>query len=197
MESVWAGIIGAVAGALVGGGIALFGEWRHVERDRGEQRRVAVMQIASQLRIWLIDTTHAFYEASYAQPTEDQDPNRDVFPAPGDIPPFPFDDSLATISLLQSGDAQSLFNVIARRRDAEKDAKHTAFLRDNEEAAEIFEARIAGLYVECAAIYTKMAKQVDWSGSAVTEQEIATMRQKAENLNEILNRPSDIDLGST
>lgn len=189
MESVWAGIIGA----MVGSGITLIGEWLHFKHNRGEQQRVAAMQILSQLQLWLIETMNVFYKASYAQPTDDMAPDRDVFPAPGDIPPFPFDgSSLVTISLLPGSDAQNLFDVISRRRYAEMAAEHIAFQQDNEQAVEIFEARIAGLYVECVEIYAKLAKKIGWSASAVSEKGIDSMREKAANLNEILNRPSDV-----
>jgi hypothetical protein len=165
MPDAWIGL----AGALVGAGATLAGQWMTFRRNRRDRQRTATMQIASQIRLWLIDTTHAFYEADYGQP----------FPAPGDIPAFPFERPLEDVSLLQSSDAQSLFDLVARRRAAELYWKHTSFLRNNEEAAEDFERDIAALYVDCTSIYRTLARRVSWNGAAVAERELDAMRKRA------------------
>jgi hypothetical protein len=193
---------------LIAGGLALLGAWITVRalkwqyaRGLAQQQRVAAMQVAAQIRRWLIDTTHAFEigpdrvaEDRAANP--DDDPDLYVFPHPGDIPKFPFQDALESISLLKSTDAKSLFDVIERRLSAERTAIAEAeFGSDNAVAAEIFEALIAAVYLECASIYSKLARQVGWPADAVRDEEIKTMREKASKLDEIRNRPSDVDFG--
>ncbi len=192
METIW-----GMVGVIIGGVITWFVQWDDSRRSVATQKKIAEMQIASLIRRWFIDTGHVFDKESYNLPTEDMDPDRYVFPAPGDIPPFPFEDSLATISLLNITVAESLFDVIARRRDAENSYEHTSFLEDNERAAEIFEARIGEIFCKCETIYTELANQIKWNGMAISERQHNSMHEKAAKLNEIFKRPSENDLEKT
>lgn len=175
MESFLVNIIFTV----VGGGITMLAEWIHFRRGLRARRRVAEMLIASQIRLWLIETTQAFYKESYAEPPPNYDPNGHVFPTPNDIPHFQFKDSLESISLLQRDDARGLFDIIVKRWEAELEVQHIAFLQDHEEAALFFEPCIAQLFLDCYSIYTKLAKRIGWSELAVTEDEMNKMREKA------------------
>ena len=178
METVWAGIISAVAGAVAGGGVAWFLEWRHFKRNRGEQQQIAAMQIASQLRLWLIETDNLFFEQSIAQPNPIDDPERDAFPLPVHIPDFPFENSLERISLLKKEDAQRLFNTIAERKHEEIYAGNIWDKVGGEEAATCFESKIAKIYIDCALIYADLAKQIGWAEAAVPEDKIEKMRAR-------------------
>lgn len=176
METVWTGIISAIAGAVAGGFIAWFLEWSHFKRNRDEQQQIAAMQIASQLRHWLVETLNVFVEESNSEPSPSYNPERDAFPLPAHIPDFPFENSLAIISLLQKNDAQKLFNSIAERRGIEIDTVNISNLLSREEAAASFEAKLAKIYVDCASIYSNLARQIGWDEVAVTEVGIEKMR---------------------
>jgi len=168
--------------SLIGGGIAFMIQRLNFKHSLGEQRRVATMQTASQLRGWLIETSRVFEEQSIRYepgPEIDQGPYGYCFPNPSDIPAFPFADGLERISSLRSDDAQSLFNLIERRRAAESEASLTWHVRDSEDAAAVFERLIAQVYLDSAIIYSKLAKQVGWTRTAVTENQLDEMRKRA------------------
>ena len=59
-----AAVVGGLAGAIVSGGFALFGESRQFKRGRAEQARVAKMLITNQIRLWLTETVHDLNEYS-------------------------------------------------------------------------------------------------------------------------------------
>src|SRR4051794_5192914 len=90
---------------LITGILALIGAmvtvWAlHYEGQRGERRAASAarMQIASQIRTWLLETADVFDTSPiFDQSDNNPDPNRYVFPATGDIPVFPFQKSLDTI----------------------------------------------------------------------------------------------------
>ncbi len=191
MESIWAGIISAIAGAVAGGGVAWFLEWSHFKRNRDEQQQIAAMQIASQIRLWLIETANVFYEQQNAEPNPIDDPERDAFPLPSHIPDFAFENSLERISLLKKEDAQKLFSIIAERRREEIYTVNTANLSSRQEAAERFEPEIANIIVQCGSIYTDLAKQIHWS-EEVTKDMIDEMRvrmQKKPVLGSLIKSP--------
>ncbi|MGD0864655.1 MAG: hypothetical protein ABSA49_03755 [Rhizomicrobium sp.] len=170
-------------GAIVGGGIAFATQRLQFRHSVGEQRRVATMQIASQIRLWLIETMRVFREQPiFDQPDPNSDPNDPYgyyFPTPSDIPAFPFADALERISLLRSDDAENLFNLIERRLNAEKEASLTAWVDDHEAASDLFEAKIADIYIDCSAIYCKLAKKVGWTREVITDEELDEMRKRA------------------
>jgi hypothetical protein len=162
-----------------------------VQADKAGARTelIASMQIASQIRLWLIQTAHVFEEHPiFDEPDPDGDPRANVFPRPSDIPPFPFENSLNSISLLESNQAQLIFGLVEQRLNAEKEAGVTAYLEDHQEAAEIFETRIAMIFVDCVAIYTTLAERVGWQEPSVGERTLSEMRKRAARLEEILNR---------
>lgn len=185
-------------GALVAGGIAYAIQRLNFKHSVGEQRRVATMQIASQIRTWLIGTSRVFQEQSIRhQPdpnTDPNDPSGYFFPEPSDIPAFPFADALERISSLHSDDAQSLFNLIEQRWSAENEAELTWYTSDKEDAATVFEPLIAQVYLDCSDVYSKLAKQVGWVTVVVPERELADMRKIAARAHETRELRADLGL---
>jgi hypothetical protein len=179
MSSGWFAIIGTIVGAAA----TWFIGWRNARRERVERQRVTAMQIAAQLRLWLIETVRAFQDHPILyEPDPNQDPGDPYgyfFPAPSDIPPFPFNDALERISSLPSADAQSLFNLIERRLEAERQARVTSWSNDNDEAAELFERLIAEVFLEGLAIYKRLAEQVSWTLDVIHAEAVTEMRERA------------------
>lgn len=178
MESVGTELFSALAGVVVGGGVTWLLELNHFKRNRIEQQQIAAMQIASQLRLWLIETDNVFYEKENAQPNPNEDPEVDAFPLPEHIPGFPFENSLERISLLKKEDAQKLFNIIAERSREEIYAINMWDKVSGDEAATSFESKIAKIYIDCALLYADLAKQIDWAEAAVSEDKIKKMRAR-------------------
>jgi hypothetical protein len=169
-------------GAIVGGSIAYVTQRLNFRHSLGEQRRVAAMQIASQIRVWLIETNRVFEDPARYEPDPNSDPNDPYgyyFPTPSDIPAFPFAAAPERISVLDNANAQSLFDLFERRMIAESKARVAADTHDFEYAATIFEPRIAQVYLDCLAVYSKLAKQVGWTGDVLSKTTIEEMRQRA------------------
>lgn len=174
-------------GAIVGGSIAYVTQRLNFRHSLGEQRRVAAMQIASQIRVWLIETNRVFEDPASYQPDPNTDPNDPYsyhFPTPGDIPDFPFAAVPERISVLENADAQRLFNLFEQRMIAENEARFAADTHDFEYAATIFEPRIAQVYLDCLAVYSKLAKQVGWTGDVLSKTKIEEMRKRAAQLHD-------------
>jgi hypothetical protein len=83
-----------------------------------------------------------------------------------------------------------------RRLSAGKEASFISFVRDNEEAAGLFTARIAEVQVACVSVYEDLARHVGWTAAVVTQEELAMMRERAAKLAKIQNSPPDIVLTS-
>jgi hypothetical protein len=190
MEAFW-----GMFGVIVGGIITWFVQWDGSRRGRAEQERAAAMQIASQLRFWLTETMHVLGEHEVHEASNPSDDPNDVhMPF---VTAFPFETSLDSISHLPSQIAQDVFGLIERKMSVEKEASFVSFVSDNQDAAEIFDARLAGIWVDGTTIYANLAKLAGWTEPAATEQEIASMRKNAAKLEEIRNKPSGIDLGDS
>ena len=178
-----AGIIGTLAGVLLGGCISLFASWQNFHRERLATQRIATMQIASQLRRWLVDTSRTFRDHPVLyQPDPDEDPGDPHgyhFPTPSDIRDFPFATTPDRIAELRSKDAERLFDLIEQRRSAERHAVLTAEVEDYESAAQEFEPLIAQLYLDCISLYSDLAKQVGWNPQTVGVDELNDMKQRA------------------
>ncbi len=178
----WSTALNSLASAIVGGGITLVAGERTFRRDRTAKQHIASMQIAVQLRTWLIDTVRAFEEEPvFAQP----DPNDDggpygySFPRPADIPAFPFTANLERASELKSKLAESVFALIEKRANADRDAYVTAELIDYETASTGFELSIAKVWLDAHATYQLLAAEVAWNTDVVTAAQFADMQTRA------------------
>jgi len=193
MNEFWA----AIAGAIVGGGIAYVTQQLAFRYSLGEQRRVAAMQLASQIRVWLIQTHRVFSNPANCQPDPDddpRDPNRYCFPVPSDIPAFPFAAAPERISVLANADAQRLFNLLEGRMVAENEASFAHDTHDNEYAATVFEPRIAQVFLDCLAVYRHLAKQVGWTGEPLPGNAITLMEERAARLHDTRFLRADLGL---
>jgi hypothetical protein len=187
MEAFW-----GMVGVFVGGFITWFVQWDNFRRERAERTRVAAMQIASQLRFWLTETSAAVSQHSNDVAYDMHDDPNDV---PWlEVPAFSFENSLDSISRLPSKVAQDVFGLIERKMRAHQEANHESFVGENRDASELLVARIAGIWVDGTAIYAELAGSVGWTEPAATEDEIARMRERAANLDEIRKRPSGMGL---
>jgi len=183
----------ALLGVVIGGILAWVAQWDASRRTRDGQRKVAIMQIAHQTHLWLTETTHNIAEHEVwegGNPSED--PNDVSSPS---IPDFPFEKSLDVISLLPSKHAEKVFGLMESKLSAGKEASFISAVQDNEDAAETYAARLAAIIVGCAGLYSELAKEVGWTGTALSEEEIGRWRKSAAKLDEIRNRPSGIDIG--
>jgi len=179
----WLGIIGTLGGVVIGGFVTYFVNRWKFEQERDDRQRVAAMQIAAQLQIWLVETMrtfrdhHVFYQPD---PEEDPgDPHGYFFPTPGDIPPFSFADDLDRIAQLKNADAERVFRLVQKRASAEREARITAEIEDYEEAAEIFQPLIAQLWLESLGIYQALTEPLLWGADVVTAGELADMHRRA------------------
>jgi hypothetical protein len=179
----WLPVVSTLAGVIVGGLISFFINKWNFERDRDNKRRAAAMQIAAQLRSWLVDTMRKFRDHSVFEqpdPNEEQgSPYSYRFPVPSDIPEFPFADKLDQISLLESKYAEAVFLLVEKKSHAEHLAYITAEVDTYEEASGVFEQAIATVWLECLQVYKSMAKSVSWSKEVVTASELADMTESA------------------
>jgi len=185
-QTLIAGVL-ALAGAVITVGTLV---WQS-RRERKEHRRVATTEIALQLRFWLSGTMHKFYEASTQQPPNDFSVKEDAFPTPGDIPRFPFESSIATLSILELKHAQGLFELIARKWDAEKLWEHEDRLTNDDDAAANFEERIRAVFLEAHRIHGELTTSLGLSWQAVTEQVVSDMLKR---LDELRNRTCNVGL---
>ena len=179
----WLTAVNSLASAVIGGAMTLFIGERAFRRDRKDKQHIATMQVAVQLRMWLIDTMRTFrdHEVFYQpDPNDDGSPYGYYFPTPADIPKFPFADSLERVSQLNSSNAQSVFGLIELRAKAERSAYVTAEVRDYEEAADDFQQGICGVWLKALEVYQVIAKEVAWQSDVVTDAELADMKKMAE-----------------
>jgi hypothetical protein len=188
MDNAWVGLVGALIGACA----TLSGQWIAFWRDRRTQRRTAGMQIASQIRLWLTETTHVLSEHEVLEGNNPSGDPNDVNCA--SIPPFLFENSLAVISLLPNKIAQDVFRLIERKLSAEKEASFRFFVATGEEAAEQFHARIAGIIVDATSLYARLAREVGWTDAALTNDEIERWRKHATISDETRNQDAAFDL---
>jgi len=178
----WSTALNSLASAIVGGGITLVAGERTFRRDRAAKQHIATMQVAVQLRTWLIDAVRAFEEEPvFAQP----DPNDDggpygySFPRPGDIPSFPFATNLERVSEFKSKLAENVFALIEKRANADRDAYVTAELIDYDTASTEFGQNIAKVWLEAHATYQLLAAEVGWNTNVVTAAQFADMQKRA------------------
>jgi hypothetical protein len=191
----WLTALNSLASAALGGTMALVISERAFQRDRKDKQSVATMQVAVQLREWLIDTMRTFrdHDVFYQpDPNDDGSPYGYYFPTPTDITRYPFADSLERVSQLSSKNAQSVFGLIESRAKAERSAYVTAELLDYEDAADDFQRGICGVWLQALEVYQVLAKEVRWQADVVTDDELADMKKMAEPAAEV--SPAAVDI---
>jgi hypothetical protein len=179
----WLTAVNSLASAVIGGAMTLFIGERAFRRDRKDKQHIATMQVAVQLRMWLIDTMRTFRDHEVfhqPDPNDDGSPYGYYFPTPSDIPKFPFADSLERVSQLNSSNAQSVFGLIELRAKSERSASVTAEVLDFEEAADDFQRGICEVWLRALDVYQVIAKEVAWQSDVVTDAELADMKKMAE-----------------
>ena len=93
----WMTALNSLTSAVIGGTMTLVIGERAFRRDRKDKQNIATMQVAVQLREWLIDTMRTFRDHDVfhqPDPNDDGSPYGYYFPTPTDIPRFAFADSL-------------------------------------------------------------------------------------------------------
>jgi hypothetical protein len=179
----WFTALNSLVSAIVGGALTLFIGERAFRRERNDKQHTATMQIAVQLRMWLIDTMREFRDHEVfnrPDPTDDGSPYGYYFPTPSDIQKFPFADSLERVSQLSSTNAQLVFGLIELRANAERSAYVAAEVLDYEEAAKRFERDICDVWLKTLNTYRVLAKEVSWQLEVVTETEFKDMKALTE-----------------
>lgn len=179
--------LAAIIGTVVGGGMSFIAQWYNSRSKRGEQQRVAVMQIASQLRLWITETNHDLQEHWIREFA-----NQRADPSDADCPriaPFPFEKSIDVIPLLPTKLAEAAFVLIELKLSADKETGSMSLVTDNEDIATRYESRIVRIWLMSVKTYALLAHHVGWTGGAATDSEIATMRRRSDEIDEILSRP--------
>jgi hypothetical protein len=171
-EAAWT-LFCTVLGAIIGFGASCFIQWR----QNLAQRKIARMQVATNLRHWMTRVLWAIYETRNWDSTEGQGGTRF-----GEIPKFRFEKALTQVSLLEPETAKTIFGLIHRKDDANTAIKGTAEYEGDEDAHDLCRGRAGGLWLEALAIYDGMAQQLGWTEKVFSDSDKTMMRSEVESL---------------
>jgi hypothetical protein len=145
---------GAVVGAICTLCVTSFNQWRH----RNQQRRIATMQIASNLRRWMHTMAWNFEQTKLSVDSDGHGGTPLV-----EIPDFVFETSLEQIAILKNPIAVTLFNLINAKDKTNTRFKWCIEFQDEEDIFDEFRSQSATLFLDVGALYQCLSRQIGWS----------------------------------
>jgi hypothetical protein len=159
-QGFWA-VIGTITGAIVASATNLGIQWW----QRRQQREMAAMRVAIELRHWLNSVVDSIYSAKNFVSSGGQ-----VGEEHATILPFRFEDSLDNVLFLQRNIATDILDLIH-----EKDYKNAnirdiiEWIADEDRVREEFLVSSAKLAIVGVTIYRKLNRSLKWADTGLTE----------------------------
>jgi hypothetical protein len=170
------GVVGTILGTILG----FCGSYLIVWLQRRQQRHIARMQIATNLRHWMKRIVWQMYEIRNWVSSDGQGGA-----TYSELPKFRFEKSLEQVALLEHETAIKIFKLIHEKDNANAEVEATREYQDEDEALDIFRGRSAKLWLAALAIYDGVSRLVGWSEQAFRDEEKAMMRCEVERLQKL------------
>ncbi len=181
LESTDLGIVGALTqqwfwALILGAGLGFGGQWLRDILDRRAKRKIATMQVATQLRAWMIDTARRVSELDDFEASGGRAGTQH-----GGLAKFEFEDSLDQVSLLHPKDAMRIFDLIHEKETIRSEVAAAADYVDYDEALLHLRRRAGQIYLQALPVYDHLIKSIKWIGANLPEAMTAIMRREATN----------------
>ncbi len=174
-QAFWA-ILGTILGALI---VSTVNYLTHL-RQRRQQRQMARMRVATDLRHWMNGVVERLSQARIWMESGGHDGT-----AHCGSPSFRFERSLEQVSLLDHETATKVFSLLHEKNGANADIKGATAYLDEDEILDEFRGSSARLCLDVLQIYNRIAERLKWSGKALSDSIVAMLKDKVDRLRKL------------
>jgi hypothetical protein len=147
------------------------------------QRKIAAMQIASNLRFWMGEVAWRIDQTKLSDDSNGHDGAQHT-----EIPDFPFEASLERVSQLKPVMAKKLFDLLHAKETGNRLVKWSIELNtyfDNDGFDSPFRGLSAQLFLDAAALYKCISEQLGWSEDPDLDHDKTNMKSEVERFEQI------------
>ena len=207
LAAAWASQFGFLAektfvGAILGASVAFCGQWLIAIFNRNQARRIAGMQIATQLESWM----RSLYQTAVDNEAYIKS-DGETGKLHGSIENLPFESALERVATLTPNLAQAIFELIHEKDSANSNIYATADFVGYEEAYDEVILSADQLFAQAMPIYRVLTEFVGWNREPFGNYEIDRLHHLAEkrrkdiqssqvSLNKLLNQSLENASGS-
>ena len=176
-QAFWA-ILGTTLGALI---VSTVNYLIHL-RQRRQQRQMARMRVATDLRHWMNGVVERLTQTRILIESGGHDGT-----AHYGIPSFRFERSLEQVSLLDHETATRVFSLLHERNGLNADIKGAWAYLDEDDILDRVRGLSAQLCLDVLQIYDRIAKRLKWSGKVFLDSTVAMLKDEVSRLRELHN----------
>ena len=170
-------LFGTVLGAVLTFCITFFNQWRQSRK----QRRIAMMQVVSNLRCWMREMTWRIDQTKLTVDSEGHDGT-----AYSDLPRFRFETSLEQISFLKPATAIRLLEMIHEKDTININFKGSMWTaQDDHDGLDLIHGQTAKLFLDAVALCNSMSRQIGWPDDVFFDRYKVMMKCELERLGKI------------
>jgi hypothetical protein len=159
--------------AAFGAAIGFLGSFWLWWLDRRQQRHIARMLVATDLRHWIDRTVTQMYEM---QNYGSSDGNMGTLYS--QLSEFPFEESLERVAKADHVTAIKIFKLIRQKNDANNEISFENEISGGEEAFDLWRGHCAQVWLRALVLYERFAEQLGWSERIASEKNKAMMQKE-------------------
>jgi hypothetical protein len=165
--------------AAFGAAIGFFGSFWLWWLDRRQQRHIARMLVATDLRLWIDRTLTQMYDMQNYESSDGNVGTRYIR-----LSDFPFEESLERVAKADHATALKIFKLIRQKNGANDEIFHENDVEGGEEAFDLWRVRCAQLWLKALKLYDRLSKQLEWSEKIASDQNRKMMKGEIDDINE-------------
>jgi hypothetical protein len=145
--------------------------------QRRNQRRLAMMQVATNLRHWM---NRVRMRVEHTINWDSSEGHGGI--AYTEIPEFRFESSLEQVALLDRKTAKRVFDLIHRKDDVNSGIEATSEYQSEDDAIDAFRGGAAALCLDALEIYQDISKRIGWKERVFSDYSKTTMQGEVARL---------------
>jgi hypothetical protein len=165
--------------AAFGAAVGFFGSFWLWWLDRRQQRDIARMLVATDLRLWIDRTLKQMYDMQNYESTDGN-----IGAQYTQLSEFPFEESLERVAKADHATAMKIFKLIRQKNNANDEIFHEADVTGGEEAFDLWRGRCAQVWLRALVLYERFSGQLGWSERIATDKNRAMMQEEYDNFQE-------------
>jgi hypothetical protein len=159
--------------AAFGAAVGFLGSFWLWWLDRRQQRHIARMLVATDLRYWIDRTLKQMNDMQNYGSSEGN-----IGVLYSELSEFPFEKSLERVANADHITAMKIFKLIRQKNNANDEIAFEDDVVGGEEAAELWRGRCAQVWLRALALYERFSKQLEWSERIVTDKNKKIMQEE-------------------
>lgn len=159
--------------AAFGAAIGFLGSFWLWWLDRRQQRHIARMLVATDLRRWIDRTLTQMYEMQNYDSTEGN-----MGTLYGQLSDFPFESSLERVALADHTTAMQIFKLIRQKNNANEEINFESDVQGGQEAFDMWRGRCAQVWLRALVLYERFSGKLGWSEQIVTKETKEMMKKE-------------------